>query len=250
MNLSAEQREQLAEIGFIHLPQTLDGEQLERLRDHLEYLWEKEGENAGSENYMEANTRRLANLADKGDIFRPIYAHPYALEACKLVMGDDVRVSMLNARDALPNTGARQLWHCDTDDSGTPENGDYYACTAIWMIDDFTEANGATYLVPKTHLTGKVPKQVMEDRYAAHPDEIRATGRAGDLFIFNGHVWHAGGANESDASRRALLVHYMRKDHIPERGDRRQHLSAETVQTLTDKELTLLGYHDDYGMGS
>jgi hypothetical protein len=42
----------------------------------------------------------------------------------------------------------------------------------------------------------------------------------------------------------------MRKDHIPERGDRRQHLSAETVATLSDKELTLLGYHDDYGTGS
>lgn len=244
MILNKEQQTQLANAGWIKIEQAATATEVAALADYLEQLWVQEGELAGSENYQEKHTRRLANLADKGAIFRRYFNHPLVIAACHAVMGDSVRVSMLNARDALPNSGARQLWHCDTDNSGLPDATGYYACTAIWMIDDFSAENGATYLVPETHKSGKVPKMVMQDRYAPHPDEMRATGNAGDLFIFNGHCWHAGGANLSDRSRRALLVHYLRADWLPERADRRQHISAETLATLTHAERTLLGCED------
>ena len=238
--LTLQQRTQLAEEGFVLIKGVLSAETTTTLLNHLEHLWHTEGANAGSENYIEPETRRLANLADKGDIFRPIYMHPLALESCRAVMGADVRLSMLNARDALPRSGRRQSFHCDTDNSGRPDEKGFYACTTIWMLDDFTTENGATYLVPRTHLTGKVPKDVLTDRTAPHPDEIRAIGERGDLFIFNGHCWHAGGENRSDQTRRAILAHYLRADQLPARADRRQSISAENALKLTDQERVLL----------
>ena len=248
IKLTDEQRKQLVEEGFVHIPMVLDSAEVDTLCDYLEGLWQSEGERAGSENYVEQNTRRLANLSDKGTIFRDYFSHPLVLDACQTVMGENIRLSMFNARDALAGTGARQLWHCDTDHSGIPDESGYYACTAIWMLDDFTEQSGATYLVPRTHRSGKVPKQMMEDRYAPYEGEIRALGKRGDVFIFNGHCWHAGGANYSNHTRRALLAHYLRTDWLPtkaERPDRRQMLSAETVAGLSEDELRLLGYFDD-----
>ena len=244
MNLTSEQKQQLADDGFVLVKNVLSAEKVTALLDHLEHLWQSEGEAAGSENYMEPQTRRLANLADKGDIFRPIYGNSLALDGCRQVMGNAVRVSMLNARDALPHSGRRQSFHCDTDNSGRPDEQGFYACTAIWMLDDFTAENGATYIVPRTHLTGKVPKDMLADRTAPHPNEVRALGQAGDLFIFNGHCWHAGGENRSDQTRRAILVHYMRADQMPDRADRWQHLSAENAAKLTPAERTLLGMND------
>lgn len=238
--ISTKQQDELAQEGFTRLPSVFSAQQVTDLCAYLETLWTAEGQEAGSENYKEATARRLANLANKGDVFRSVFAHPTVLNGVEQVIGSDIRVSMLNARDALPHTKGRQPFHCDTDDSGKADEKGYYACTVIWMLDDFTPENGATRLVPRTHLTDQLPKEVMEDVFAPHPDEIVATGQRGDVLIFNGHCWHAGGLNQTEQTRRAILVHYLRAG-IPRRPDRRQHLDPEVRAGMTAHELDLLG---------
>ncbi|MCI0396829.1 MAG: phytanoyl-CoA dioxygenase family protein [Chloroflexi bacterium] len=242
-HLTEEQRKQLDEAGYVLLPAVLSGEEIEQLLAHLERLWQEEGEAASSENYVEASARRLANLANKGDIFRAIYAHPLVLEAVAAVVGPDVRLSMLNARDARPFAEGRQPFHADTDSGGKPDDKGYYACTAVWMLDDFTPENGATRLIPGTHRSHQVPKEALADVFAPHPEEIALTGRRGDVLIFNGHCWHAGGQNQTNGPRRAILAHYFRAG-IPRRPDRRQHLDDSTRAGLAPRELEILGLDD------
>lgn len=241
--LTAAQRRQLDENGFVTLPGLLEEPLLTELRETLERLWQAEGEEASVENYVEPQARRLANLADKGAIFGHFYTHPLVLAAARHVVGPDVRVSMLNARDALPQTGGRQALHADTDGGAKPDEQGYFACTAIWMLDAFTVENGATRLVPGTHLSGQVPKEALDDIFQTHPDEVRATGEAGDVVVFNGHCWHAGGLNATDGTRRALLVHYLRAG-VPRNEKRRQILSPENRAQRSALELELLGLDD------
>jgi len=240
MLLSGAQRRQLDAEGYVQFPGVLVTEQVEALLTHLETLWEIEGAAASQENYIENNTRRLANLANKGDVFRGIFAHSLILDAVGTVIGPDIRLSMLNARDALPGEGTRQSFHCDTDNSGKPDEQGYYACTAIWCLDDFTAENGATRLIPGTHRSGRVPKEVLTDISAPHPDEICLTGKRGDVIVFNGHTWHAGGANQSQGPRRAILAHYFRAG-ILRSENRRQHLTPEVLAQLTPSELAIIG---------
>lgn len=239
--LSEAQKIQMDKEGYIILPALLSSSEVEQVIARVEALWEEEGEDAGKENYIETGVRRLANLANKGDIFRKIFAHPLVLAAVETVMGPDVRLSMLNAREVPPQADiAQQPFHSDTDNSGKPDEKGFYSCTAIWMLDDFTSENGATRLIPKTHLSYKVPKEVLSDTYAPHPDEILLTGKAGDVGIFNGHCWHAGGLNRTQKPRRAILAHYLRAD-VPRPADRRQHLSPEAKATMSPRELEILG---------
>lgn len=241
--LTAEQRQKLAEDGFLLLPGLLSADRIAEVIEHLERLWAEEGATAGRENYnaIEANVRRLANLANKGDIFRLLYAHPLVLAVAEAVMGPAVRLSMLNAREVPPHyEGDRQAYHSDTDNSGKPDAKGFYSCTAIWMLDPFTAENGATRIVPGTHRSGQVPKEVMPDVTAPHPQEVVLAGRPGDVGIFNGHCWHAGGINQTTGPRRAILAHYLRAD-IPRPADRRQHISPEVRATLTPREVELLG---------
>lgn len=249
--LTAEQQKKLDEEGFLILPGLLSLETVAQVRERLETLWAEEGSEAGQENHnaVEANVRRLANLANKGDVFRDIFAHPLVLAVAETVMGPEMRLSMLNAREVPPQiAGAKQAFHTDTDNGGKPDARGFYSCTAIWMLDPFTSENGATRIVPGTHRSHQLPKEGMADPYADHPAEVAMVGNSGDVGIFNGHCWHAGGVNVTDKPRLGILAHYLRAD-IPRPSDRRQHIAPEVAANLSPRELELLGVGEKQYVG-
>jgi ectoine hydroxylase-related dioxygenase (phytanoyl-CoA dioxygenase family) len=150
---------------------------------------------------------------------------------------------MVNARDVPPHTGVRMPFHMDSDHGRIRDENGYNAATAIWMLDAFTVANGATAFVPGSHLLDKSPKEVLGDLNASHPDELVIEGQPGDVLVFNGHCWHAGRPNATDEHRRAILVHYLRAD-VSRPENRRQHLDVDQADHLTLRERTLLGLDD------
>jgi len=241
--VDGEKRRQLDENGFIILKNVLNQAQVVAILGRLETLWQMEGERAGEENYIEAGARRLANLADKGEIFKSLYAHPEVLAAVRVIMGDAIRLSMLNARDVPPGSESRMPFHTDTDGGRKPDALGFNSATAIWMLDPFTSENGATALVPGTHWSGLRPKEVMADPSVPHPDEVILTGEPGDVLVFNGHCWHAGRPNKTGRPRRAVLAHYLRAD-VPRDRSRRQELGPASLAALTPIEKELLGIDD------
>jgi ectoine hydroxylase-related dioxygenase (phytanoyl-CoA dioxygenase family) len=241
--MNENERQQLDEQGYLMFRSLLSSSNVEIILSHLEELWAAEGDHAGEENYVEPGVRRLANLAGKGEIFRGLYAHPQVLEVVEAVMGPDIRVAMVNARDVPPHTGVRMPFHMDSDKGRVRDEKGYSAATAIWMLDEFSVANGATAFVPGSHLLGQSPKTVLADLNASHPDEIITEGQPGDVLVFNGHCWHAGRPNETANHRRAILVHYLRAD-VPRPENRRQHLAPEQVNLLSPRERDLLGLAD------
>jgi len=241
--MDSHQRQELDEQGYLIFQNLLSCVQIAALLARLEQLWEEEGDQAGVENHIEPGVRRLANLANKGDIFREIYARPQVLEVVEGVMGPEIRASMVNARDAPPHAGVRMPFHMDSDGGRHHDEKGYNAATAIWMLDEFTVENGATAFVPGSHLLGKSPKQVLADLNTSQPGEIVIEGQPGDVLVFNGHCWHAGRPNTTAGHRRALLVHYLRAD-VPRPTNRRQHLDPGNAADLTPRERILLGLHD------
>ena len=241
--MNDQQRKQLDEQGYLIFKNVLSPSEIETILTRLEELWSLEGDQAGEENYIEAGVRRLANLANKGEIFRDLYAHPQVLEVVEAVMGPDIRASMVNARDVPPHTGVRMSFHMDSDKGRVRDEKGYNAATAIWMLDEFSVASGATAFVPGSHLFEKSPKQVLTDLNASHPDEIVIEGQPGDVLVFNGHCWHAGRPNLTDNHRRAVLVHYLRAD-VPRPENRRQHLDAQHAAALSPRGRELLRLDD------
>jgi ectoine hydroxylase-related dioxygenase (phytanoyl-CoA dioxygenase family) len=241
--MNEQERQQLDKKGYLIFRNVLSPEKLDSILAQLEELWAVEGDHAGEENYIEVGVRRLANLANKGEIFRQLYAHPQVLEVVEAVMGPDIRASMVNARDVPPHTGVRMPFHMDSDKGRVRDEKGYSAATAIWMLDEFSATNGATAFVPASHLLGTSPRQALSDLNASHPDEIVIEGQAGDVLVFNGHCWHAGRPNETDHHRRAVLIHYLRAD-VPRPENRRQHLDPERAAALTLRERKLLGLDD------
>ena len=64
------------------------------------------------------------------------------------------------------------------------------------MLDDFTEENGATLLLPNSHKYEEKPT----DEYFNN-NAIKVTGESGDVLLFNSNIWHAAGLNKSKKDR-------------------------------------------------
>lgn len=241
--LSEAQQIQLEEAGYTLLTCVLPGEQVAALVARLEELWAEEGDQAGREVIVEPGARRLANLVNKGPVFRPIVTHPLILAAARLVLGPAVRLSSLNARSVPPHSDPRMPLHSDTDFAGKPDRRGYNTFTAVWMLDDFTRENGATRIVPGTHRSRTVPYEVLADVHAPHPEEVVIEGQAGDVLVYNGHCWHAGGENTTAGQRRALLGLYTRADY-PQQTNQRRYLAPEVRAQLNPLERQILGLDD------
>ena len=81
--MSRDQRRQLDEQGYVLLENFMGPDLLVDLRRRIHELFDEEGDRAGHEFKTEENARRLANLVDKGEVFRRAIVMPEsARRAC------------------------------------------------------------------------------------------------------------------------------------------------------------------------
>jgi ectoine hydroxylase-related dioxygenase (phytanoyl-CoA dioxygenase family) len=234
-------RELLDERGYVVLaglaPPALRG----RLRERLQALFATEGERAGAEFKQEPGARRLANLADKGDVFLECMLEPHVLEHVAHVLGEHFKLSSLNARSANARSEEAQPLHVDA--GAVPDEHGYWVCNVLWMLDDFTTENGPLRVVPGSHRSGRRPQDLLCDPRLPHPDQVLVTGRAGDVVVMNSHLWHGGTANRTARARLALHVFYCRRDK-PQQQYQKGLLRAETQARLSPAARELLALDD------
>src|SRR5688500_7841454 len=127
--LTDEHKRGLDDDGFVVLEGVMGGGLLAGLRARILELFVSEGAQAGSEFRTEAHAHRLANLVDKGEVFRRAIAAPAVLAAVKHVLGPALKLSSLNARSADPHADAGQPLHVDM--AAIPDARGYWVCNTI-----------------------------------------------------------------------------------------------------------------------
>jgi ectoine hydroxylase-related dioxygenase (phytanoyl-CoA dioxygenase family) len=186
--------------GFVLVPDALDRGWVERLRRAFDDAPSQEN---GTQHV------RLSPETPEREAWRALETHPAIVAAATHVLAAPFRVRDLHGRNPLPGFGQQGL-HADAPPRS--EGAPYAITTALWMIDDFTEENGATRIVPGSHLvTRPIPKSLAQP-LARHPEERVVTGLAGSVLILNGHTWHAGRKNETRGPRRAGQMVIARGD--------------------------------------
>lgn len=243
--LSQEEKEKLDRDGFLNLGKLLSDEELQTIRQKISHLLYIEGENAGSElldspyirHPKESGADRLADLVNKGSEFDIFYTHPKVLAAISYVLGPSIKLSSLNYRAAKPAAGLQKL-HVDWHEA--VEMGDYKVCNSIWLLDDFYQENGATRVIPGSHLKSSLPQDVLDDPLASHPEEVIIEAPAGSVVIFNSHTWHGGTINQTASPRRAIHSYFCRYDQ-PQQVDQKRYIKQETLDRIPEAAAKILG---------
>jgi ectoine hydroxylase-related dioxygenase (phytanoyl-CoA dioxygenase family) len=227
--------------GYVVLQDFLDAGTLAAVRVRVEELFKAEGENAGSEFRKEPGARRLANLVDKGEIFRKLIAIPRILELVGHVLGPQFKLSSFNGRSTNAYTTEAQPLHCDA--GAIPDEKGFWVCNTIWLLDDFTLTNGATRIVPGSHHWKQLPQTTLAHPEEPHPAEVLVTAPAGSVVVMNTHAWHGGTANQTGKPRRALHGFYCRFDK-PQQQYQKRLLRPETQAALSPELRKLVALND------
>lgn len=256
-DLTAEQRRQFDENGYFVVEDVFSPAEVEEMRSEFDRLRAIEGDLGGHEVHIEPGAPRLSNLFNKSAAFDRCLSCKPTLAAAAYLLGE-IQVYSLNARNPLKGEG-QQLLHSDVP-RVTPT--DWRVVNSMIMLDDMTPTNGPTRVVPGSHKwvpinvpdvnmaevkrievrpedEGVIPK----DPYAAHPEEVRLTGRAGSVAVINGHIWHGGTRNESGAPRRVLHLAIARRD-LPQQLNEREHLTPDLYARTNPSQKFLLDIED------
>lgn len=146
----------------------------------------------------EAHTVR-ALLATGGSRFAHLALAPKLLE----LVGAAMRTRfILNQQNAIINPARepyRQgLWHRDLPYQHYVSSRPL-AVNALYCVDDFTAANGATWLLPGTHRVERFPSPSYVRTHA-----MQAIAPAGSFLVLDCMIFHAGGWNSTDSDRRGV----------------------------------------------
>ena len=106
--------------------------------------------------------------------------------------------------------------------------------STMWALTDFTEANGATRVVPGSHRDEDFKQLTLQD-------SLPAEMSAGSVLLYTGSLYHGAGQNDSDRDRIGLIVHYSLAWL---RQEENQYLScpSEVLDVLPEQMLRLMGY--------
>lgn len=146
-------------------------------------------------------TLRVYNLLARGKAFERIPVHPKILPIVEGVLDKGCLVSSLSSIGILPGEAAQPI-HADDQLIPLPKPHVPITCNTMWALTDFTEENGATRVLPGSHQESKNPP------LGVPLPTIPAEMRRGSVLIFDGSIWHGGGANRTEARRTGIAMNY------------------------------------------
>ena len=200
----AEQTAQITETvrdtGCVIVENACNADMVARLTESLQ-PW-LQGEKYGRNNFEGFKSERVYALLAKTPEIAPWIEHPLMLGASDALLPEHYLLSAALVIKLHPGE-TEQGFHIDDMAGGFSHlmPRPMLGVSTIWALDDFTKDNGATDVVPGSHLweAGRTPE----------PSEIEtATMPAGSVLIFAGNFIHRGGANRSGGTRLGVTIQY------------------------------------------
>ncbi len=215
----ADCRRQLDRDGYLIFENVLSQADLTSIREAL--APHLAGNIGGRNNFEGVRSNRIYALLAKSPVFAKLVIHPLALAFAEAELGRSCLLSALLAIQLNPGESV-QPWHYDDAHINLPRPRPPCGLSAFWSIDTTSATNGATEVLPGSHLwpqntidgAGQAADFARSQHCdtdadpGARPDAVKAVMPAGSLMLAKGTLWHRGGANKSDRPRLIITPQY------------------------------------------
>ncbi len=221
--------------GFAILPGFLDPALLEDVRQRMAPIFEMTGERDASRGgrYSGMQAVHVHNLFAKTDAVDQIAIDPRLLHIIEGVLGPQFQLSVATAMCPDPGVDPQGL-HQDDGHYPLPRPRPPFIANTLIALDDFSEANGATRLVPGSHLSADAVDQDADVTFAEMP--------AGSLLLFDGALWHAGGGNRTRNQRRRSINLNFNLSWLRQQENQYVGIPRERWLAMPEKLQRLLGF--------
>ncbi|MEX2206298.1 MAG: phytanoyl-CoA dioxygenase family protein [Myxococcota bacterium] len=225
--------ERIAKDGYTVLPRVIEPALVDELADVLLRL-EREHEIRPAMNGFEGHrTVRIYNLLVHHRVFERVPVHAALLPIVEGVIGEGCLISSLSSIAIDPGEVAQPI---HADDQLIPLDKPHrpIICNSMWALTDFTEENGATRLVPGSHVR---PNPDFGGSY----ETIAAEMPRGSLLLWDGALWHGGGANRTNTRRTGIAMNYC-AGFIRQQENQQLGIPREIAARFEPKLQELCGY--------
>jgi ectoine hydroxylase-related dioxygenase (phytanoyl-CoA dioxygenase family) len=227
--------ERIALDGFTILESAIEPELVDALAADLLRL-ERELSIGYCKNDFEGErTVRIYNLLVRGPLYAKVPVHPRILPLVERVLDAGCLISSLSSISIDPGETA-QLLHADDQLIPLEKPHAPIVCNTMWALTDFTKENGATRFVPKSHASSRNPHP-FDDETGARCAEMPK----GSVLVWNGSLWHGGGANRSTERRVGVAMNYC-AGFIRQQENQQLGVPRDLARGFEPRLQRLLGY--------
>ena len=231
---------EVAEEGYTIVEDAFPIATADAIKADLDRLEHELGIEPAGNMFEGAKTWRIYNLLVHGPMYEQIPLLPTVLPVVEGVLDPGCLISSLSSIVIGPGERAQPI-HADDQLIPIPKPHPPTVCNTMWAITDFTEANGATRLVPNSHLAGDHPS------FGADYETIAAEMPKGSVLVWHGSLWHGGGANTTDARRYGIAMNYC-AGYIRQQENQQLGIPQELVRRFPPRLQELVGYGIYHGL--
>ncbi len=200
--------ELLEKNGCVVVEGLLSTNEIEELQSDMTDKFERTPDCTGD--FYGHSTKRMGALFSKNKLFQKMAILQPIIEVMDhfLLKGcSEYQVNLTQAISIGPNE-IKQIMHQDDPMFPFLHTEHEAMINCMWAIDDFTEENGATVLVPGSHLWPRT--QVLNTSFENLPPQMITKGvmKKGSLLIYLGSLYHSGGANKTEGRRCGAVISY------------------------------------------
>jgi ectoine hydroxylase-related dioxygenase (phytanoyl-CoA dioxygenase family) len=223
----------IAEQGYTVVEDAIEPELIDELNEALERVEARLGTEPANNDFEGRSTFRVYNLLVHGEAFAKVPVHPNVLPIVEGVLDEGCLLSSLSSIAIGPDETPQPI-HADDQLMPIPKPHPPTVCNTMWALTDFSEANGATRIVPGTHLA-------QSPDFGRHYDSIPAEMRRGSVLIWHGSLWHGGGANTTTERRVGLASNYC-AGYIRQQENQQLGIPREVARGFDRRLQRLCGY--------
>jgi hypothetical protein len=198
----------------------------------------------GKDRFLGTQTKRVGAIMSRSQTSRGLALDPLLTAASKRFLErycDDHQLHLTQLVSIGPGQGDQSLHRDRGVWSGHVPRSIETQFSTIWAVTAFTRENGATRIVPGSHLS--------DDERQPNPEEVaHAEMSPGSVLVYSGSVLHGGGTNHTARSRIGLLLHYT-LDWL--RQEENQYISCppHVAKDFSPELRALIGYQSVYARG-